>query len=124
VLVVELLPSPRPAHRLDPPRWVHVLRLHDGEGALIDVIDDHKLQMYYQTFHERPMFGGFLARLPQHVKDERQEIFDRIVDNDVDYLYAKGFRYILAPVAARLDGEELVWRGELLKLFHLRERED
>jgi hypothetical protein len=70
------------------------------------------------------MFGGFLARLPQHVKDERQEIFDRIVDNDVDYLYAKGFRYILAPVEARLDAEELVWRGEQLKLFYLVERGD
>lgn len=124
VLVVELLPSPRPSHMLEPPRWVLVLRHHDGEGALIDVITDHKLQMYYQTFHEKPMFGGFLARLPQPVKDERKEIFDRIVDNDVDYLSEKGFRYILAPVEARLDGEELVWRGELLKLFYLRTGED
>jgi len=123
VLAIELLPSPRPSHMLEPPRWVEVLRDHPGKGALIDVLTDQKVLMYYQTIHERPMYGGFLARIPQSAKDKRQEIFNHIYQNDVDYLYRQGFRYVLTPSQGQLDAD-LIWRGSDRKLFYLPPRKD
>jgi hypothetical protein len=77
-IVADYLPAPFPLTRLDPPALYSVLRNRPERGAVCELpfgfrdgfgehgtFDDRIL--FYQTLHERPLVGGFVARLSPSV---------------------------------------------------------
>jgi hypothetical protein len=78
VLVADYLPAPFPLVELDRPAIYETLRDRGEAGAVCELpigirdgfgergsFDDRVL--YYQTIHQRPLVGGFVARLPRAV---------------------------------------------------------
>jgi len=78
LVVVDYLPAPFPLVQLDRPAVYQTLRDRSEPGALCElpmgVVDgfgesgtlDRRL-LFYQSIHERPIVGGFVARLPESV---------------------------------------------------------
>jgi hypothetical protein len=77
-IVADYLPAPFPLTRLEPPAIYGVLRNRPEGGAVCELplgfrdgfgqrgtFDDRIL--FYQTLHERPLVGGFVARLSAKV---------------------------------------------------------
>jgi hypothetical protein len=84
VLVVDFLPAPFPLVQLDRPAIYDTIRSRPEQGAVCELpfgirdgsgergaFDDRIL--FYQTIHERPLVGGFLARLPQSLIDAYEQ---------------------------------------------------
>jgi hypothetical protein len=80
IVVVDYAPAPAPVFRLDRPAVYDVLRAQRGEGAVCELpmgLRDgfgergrfDSRVMFYQTIHERPMTGGFVARLPPQIAE-------------------------------------------------------
>jgi hypothetical protein len=80
LLITDFLPAPFPLVALDRPAIYQTLRGRSEQGALCELpfgirdgsgerglFDDRIL--FYQTIHERPLVGGFLARLPPSLID-------------------------------------------------------
>jgi hypothetical protein len=76
LLVVETLPAPRPVHLAEPPSYyrtiaadprnVKVLHLPFGlRDGMSSTGNFSAYPQFFQTFHEKPMFGGYLSRLPR-----------------------------------------------------------
>ena len=76
LLLLELLPAPREIHDADPPafyaaiaadpRDVRVLHLPFGlRDGLSSTGDFSAYAQFLQTFHEKPLVGGYLSRLPE-----------------------------------------------------------
>ena len=74
-LAAELLPAPRKLHELripsfytriaQDPRPVRVLTLPDGVRDGTSSLGNFSAStQFYQTFHEKPLLGGYLSRLP------------------------------------------------------------
>jgi hypothetical protein len=77
-IVADYLPAPFPLTRLEPPALYSVLRSRPERGAVCELpfgfrdgfgqrgtFDDRI--MFHQTLHERPLVGGFVARLSPSV---------------------------------------------------------
>jgi hypothetical protein len=75
LLVLEMMPTPRPVHHAKPPQLVetiaadprHVKVLHLPFGlrdGLSSTGDFSAYAQFLQTFHEKPLVGGYLSRLP------------------------------------------------------------
>lgn len=67
LIVVELTPFPYPQRPADIPRWYQQVRGEAGEFSILDLPpqDDYwhgAYRMYFQTAHERPIFGGYISR--------------------------------------------------------------
>ena len=79
LLVVELAPAPFPLVSLDYPPIYDTLVAQAGSGAVLELpvgirdglgaagALDHRV-LWYQTRHERPLLGGFVARLSPSVR--------------------------------------------------------
>lgn len=91
LLLVELAPSPRPVYPARvpdfvaiiaaDPRPVRVLHLPFGlRDGLSSAGDFTAYAQFLQTFHEKPLVGGYISRLPSHrVESYRQLRFFRLL---------------------------------------------
>jgi hypothetical protein len=91
LLVVELMPSPRPVFSARvpdflrtiaaDPRPVRVLNLPFGlRDGLSSTGDFSAYAQFLQTFHEKPLVGGYISRLPRHrIESYRQWRFFRLL---------------------------------------------
>lgn len=80
LVVFDYLAAPFPLYQLDRPAIYETLAREEGPGAVCElplgVRDgfgeqgrlDHRV-LFYQSIHERPLVGGFVARLPQPTLD-------------------------------------------------------
>ena len=80
LVVFDYLAAPFPLHQLDRPEIYRTLASAEGPGVVCElplgVRDgfgergrlDHRV-LFYQSIHERPLVGGFMARLPQSTLD-------------------------------------------------------
>ena len=77
-LAVEFVAAPFPLTPLDHPAVYDVLAENRRPGAVLELPVGFRdgfgergwmdpMGLYYQTIHQRPMIGGFLARLPVHI---------------------------------------------------------
>ena len=96
LLLFEYLPKPMPATRIPVPEYVKFLkRLPAGRG-LIDLVADPSKSLYYQTFHQRPLAFGYIARVPMSVEKRNQRIRNLIGDLEFNLLYRSyHFRYLV-----------------------------
>lgn len=75
LLVIDLTPAPFPLVALDHPALYDFVRADAQPGSVLELplgvrdgfgeqgLLDHRV-LYYQSIHERPLVGGFVARLP------------------------------------------------------------
>lgn len=75
LIVIDLTPAPFPIVALDRPALYDLLRADPQPGSVLELplgvrdgfgeqgLLDHRV-LYYQSIHERPLVGGFVARLP------------------------------------------------------------
>jgi hypothetical protein len=97
LLVVEYLPAPIPASRLEVPEYVRVLGAleNDGKGVL-DTVAGPTIGLYYQTVHEKPMALGYIARLPRSVATIDAQLFGAWERGDYEELRRVfGVRYLV-----------------------------
>ena len=154
LLLVELMPAPRAVHQAhapaflqkiaEDPRNVKVLHLPFGlRDGMSSVGDYTALGQFYQTFHEKPLIGGYLSRLrrrefPRYrrvrlfrllfdlserrpVSAERMEraIEDAhrsVPDLDIGYVIAYTDRaspQLIAFAKSALDLELVAWEGDM-----------
>lgn len=99
ILAVEYLPRPLPASQPPLKGYVQVLQdLPDG-GGIIDVLTKRTPALYYQTIHEKPVAFGYVARVPQSVRNKEKAVKQLIRDRDFKSLHTGwGFRYLVAGV--------------------------
>lgn len=67
LVVVELTPFPYPQRPADIPRWYQQVGKEPGDFSILDLPpqDDYwhgAYRMYFQTAHEKPIFGGYISR--------------------------------------------------------------
>ncbi|MDQ5823349.1 MAG: hypothetical protein M3441_03945 [Chloroflexota bacterium] len=67
LVTVELTPFPYPQRPADIPRWYHQVGSEPGDFSILDLPpqDDYwhgAYRMYFQTAHEKPIFGGYISR--------------------------------------------------------------
>jgi hypothetical protein len=78
LIVADLLPAPPPVYRLDRPPLYDIVRTDSVKGSVCELplgirdgfgetgLFDSRV-LWYQTIHERPLVGGFIARLPRRI---------------------------------------------------------
>ena len=67
LVIVELTPFPYPQRPADIPRWYQQVGKETGDFSILDLPpqDDYwhgAYRMYFQTAHEKPIFGGYISR--------------------------------------------------------------
>ena len=79
LIVIDVTPAPFPIVALDHPALYDVLRADPQPGSVLELplgvrdgfgeqgLLDHRV-LYYQSIHERPLVGGFVARLPRSTR--------------------------------------------------------
>jgi hypothetical protein len=84
LLVIDFAPLPFPLVALDHPRVYDVLRTQADRGAVLELpfgmrdgfgedgAFDERI-LWYQTIHERPLIGGFVARISPHLRRAYEE---------------------------------------------------
>ena len=80
LVAFDYLAAPFPLYRLDRPAIYQTLARTEGQGAVCELplgirdgfggrgFLDHRV-LFYQSIHERPLVGGFVARLPASTED-------------------------------------------------------
>jgi hypothetical protein len=111
LLIVEFLPQRMPTFKGEIPDWVWVMReLPDG-GGVIDAGGKARRAMYYQTVHNKPLWGGFVARVPERVLEKNERIDECVRTQDFERLRDDyGFRYAVSGVGHIYD----LSRGEVI----------
>ena len=66
--LIETLPGPLPASRLDTPPWVGALAALPGTGPVLDLVSDQYHALLYQTVHQRPLAFGYVSRVPERIE--------------------------------------------------------
>jgi len=118
VLIVELLPAPRPLTRLDPPGWVDAMAAQDDDGALYDPYTNPRHAMALQTIHGHPISGGLVSRYPASALARNDSYFEQFKGSSPDPLVRAGFEYILIQDYT-IGGAKLLWEEGDQKLYHM-----
>ncbi len=96
ILCVECLPQRLPTFKGEIPDWVLALKDFPGQEGVFDARGDPYSAMYFQTVHHKPIGGGFVARVPQSLKEKNEEITRCVDERDSERLRAEyGFRYVV-----------------------------
>ena len=84
LILVELAPIPYPTTNLsvpiiydtikNDPRDIVILETPIGGSGEITLLSDPKF-LFYQTYHEKPMYGGYYARIPVDIQRHLQTYF-------------------------------------------------
>jgi len=117
LLVFEQLPATPDASRPEIPPHIRVLADLAGDEPVLDmgasvemaiVYEDrlpeslHKMSLYYQTLHQRPISFGFVARVPRGVYEQDLALLKTVLAGDYATVRETyGFRYVLLPEAMR-----------------------
>lgn len=97
VLFIDYFPSKIPVTQIIIPQSVNDLKKMPLAGV-VDLSSSPSEALYFQTIHEKPVSGGYIARLPASVVWRDLELFSLIDDQEYDVLCSKyNFRYILFP---------------------------
>jgi len=106
----EYLPAPIPATPLALPAYVKFLNSQPDVGAVYDTFTPPTQALADQTFHERPIAYGYLARTPSTVSSRDAELMQVAQSGDYQRLCATyGFRYLIgSPNAGSLPAENLL----------------
>jgi hypothetical protein len=103
-MFVEFLPFTMKPFRGEIPQWVRVLKDLPGDGGVVDAGHDPYRAMYYQTVHNKPLWGGFVARIPVQLREKDQQIKKSVESYDFDRLHdVYGFRYVVSGVGQIYD---------------------
>jgi hypothetical protein len=101
MLFVEFLPHRMKTFDGEIPQWVRVLRELPGNEGVVDARGQPYSAMYYQTVHNKPIWGGFVARIPQSLMRDNERINRCVAEKDGEKLRDDyGFRYAVSG-----DGE-------------------
>jgi hypothetical protein len=126
LLVLEYFPAPIPASRVSPPPWVPVLNGRPDRDAVLDLYPYTRpsYSMYFQTFHERPLAFGHLARVPLSVAERDTSLQNLIKAGDFDRI-RREYRLRYLVIDARRDvqgtvpGALLLYSDAQVKLWDL-----
>jgi hypothetical protein len=111
LLFVEFLPHKMKAFEGTVPEWVYVLRDLPGKEGVIDNRGKPYSAMYYQTIHNKPLWGGFIARIPRRLMEENARINQHVMKRDFETLRdVYGFKYEVSGGGVIYD----LSRGEVI----------
>jgi hypothetical protein len=97
-VLFEYLPRPLTEFPAGYPSYVNVMKTFSKAYGYVDVDDvmGNPGNLYYQTAHETPMFGGYIARIPASVV-RQDEGLQRLIDARRwrELCEEHGFRYLI-----------------------------
>ncbi len=99
LLLFEYLPKNIPVSQILTPGYVAFLQQLPGKSPVLDSVSKPCLALYYQTIHEKPMAFGYVARVPQSVREQERSLKRLVSKGDYYTLQAGyGFQYLVAGV--------------------------
>ncbi|HEX9636892.1 MAG TPA: hypothetical protein VGB99_05130 [Acidobacteriota bacterium] len=97
LLVVEYLPAPLAASRIEVPAYVIALK-DAPRGGVLDMAASSSMAFVYQTIHQQPMAFGFVARFSRSATRERVRMKARIRARKFGVLSNQyRIRYLVTP---------------------------
>ena len=125
ILFVEFLPAPMTTVKPIVPGWVEVLAAQPKARALYDIddLENESAALYYQTIHQVPMVGGYIARVPSAVDRRDRVLRDLAHAGQLRTLCERyGIGYVLARPMA--DPPPLLYTDGRVALYDLTKKWD
>lgn len=96
LFVFEYLPKSIPVSQMVTPGYVAFLEQLPRNSPVLDTLSRPCLALYYQTIHEQPLAFGYVARVPQSVREQEDALKELVRKEDYYALNAGfGFKYFV-----------------------------
>jgi hypothetical protein len=124
ILLFEYLPKRIPASQMVVPDYVAFLQQLPPNSSVMDTLSRPCFALYYQTVHEKPMAYGYVARIPQSVREQEHALKQLVRKEDYYTLHADyGFQYFVTradqKVAATTRSMKLLYGDQEANVYEL-----
>lgn len=101
VFAFEVVPTPLPLTSTNYPNYVKKLQTLPSTGGVLDeAASSEPLQLYYQTYHEKPIAFGYVSRLPKELNTKEFNLYAYSSQNKLDLICSEyKVRYLTAPAS-------------------------
>lgn len=100
ILAIEMLPSPLPLGTIKYDNYVVKLKNLPATGGVLDeAAYSEPMQLYNQTYHEKPMAFGYISRQPTYLNNKEFPLFAYNTENKLDKFCSEfKIRYVTTPI--------------------------
>ncbi len=125
ILLFEYLPRPLTISSLDVPPYVYALRDLPGNDGVMDLTAHTPVLprfLYHQTVHGKPIFYGYMSRVPASVSKKDGEIWQCVLDGRHEQLYQLyKIRYLVVGVDSLVEklASDVVYRDDSVVIYDL-----
>src|SRR5262249_44762555 len=123
LLFFEFLSKGITSSRIEIPDYIKLLKQAPGKGAVLDIVTEPPLALYYQTVHEKPLAYGYISRYPTSVvmEDEKKsQAFKLKSYEDLSRQY--GVRFLITSYEEAMPHSEwltVLYRGSGVVLYRI-----